>query len=69
MCEIKENENVFISFKFYGGYHDLMHYQEEKTIQKFFNEEKSKILVKMPNCRAQYFINYFKQNSEKPYFL
>ena len=64
MCEIKENENVFISFKFYGGYHDLMHYQEEKTIQKFFNDEKNKILVKMPNCRAQYFINYFKQNSE-----
>ena len=63
-CEIKENENVFISFRFYGGYHDLLHYQEEMTIQKFFNDDKNKISIKMPHCRSQYFINYFKQNSE-----
>ena len=64
--EIKpvENEHIFISFKFYGGYHDLMHYEEEISVEKFFNENKNKILVKMPNCRTQYFINYFNQISE-----
>ena len=61
--EIREgqNDNAFISFKFYGGYHDLMHYEEEISVTKFFNEEKNKILIKMPNCRSQYFINYFNQ--------
>ena len=62
--EIKENENIFISFKFYGGYQDLMHYQEGITVQKFFNEDKNKILIKMPNCRPQYFFNYFNQKNE-----
>lgn len=61
MNEIKEDEkeNVFISFRFYGGYHNLMYYEEEISVEKFFNEEKNKILIKIPNCRTQYFINYF----------
>ena len=64
--EIKaeEKENIFISFRFYGGYHDLLHYEEEISVEKFFNGDKNKILVKMPNCRTQYFINYFNQISE-----
>ena len=64
--EIKDNKdsNIFISFKFYGGYHDLMHYEEDITISKFFNEEKNKIIIKMPNCRPQFFFNYFIQNNE-----
>ena len=61
---INEEENVFISFRFYGGYHDLLHYQEGTTVQKFFNEEKNKILIKMQNCRPQYFFNYFNQKNE-----
>ena len=61
--EIKTDakENVFISFKFYGGYHDLLHYEDGISVEKFFNEDKNKILIKMPNCRTQYFINYFNQ--------
>ena len=64
--EIKhdQNENIFISFRFYGGYHALMHYKEEISVEKFFNGDKNKILIKMPNCRTQYFINYYKQVSE-----
>jgi hypothetical protein len=54
-------ENVFISFKFYGGYHNLLHYEDGISVEKFFNEDKNKILIKMPNCRTQYFINYFNQ--------
>ena len=62
--EIKEEDNIFISFRFYGGYHDLMHYEEDISIDKFFNEKNNKIMIKMPNCRPQYFFNYFNQNSD-----
>ena len=59
-----KDSNIFISFKFYGGYHDLMHYEEDITISKFFNEEKNKITIKMPNCRPQFLFNYFIQTNE-----
>ena len=62
--EIKEEDNIFISFRFYGGYHDLMHYEEDISIDKFFNEKNNKIMIKMSNCRPQYFFNYFNQNSD-----
>ena len=57
---IGDNDEVFISFKFFGGYHNLIHYQENNDIAKLFNEEKNKMVIKMDHCRTQYFINYFK---------
>ena len=62
---ITENDNIFISFKFFGGYHSLIHYEENNTPEKFFNNEKNKILIKMEHCLTQYFINYFKIDNNK----
>ena len=62
---ITENNNIFISFKFYGGYHSLIHYNENNTPEKFFGGEKNKKIIKMEHCRTQYFINYFKIESNK----
>ena len=61
---ITENQNIFISFKFFGGYHSLLHYQENITPSKLFNE-KNKMLVRMDHCRTQYFINYFNTEDKK----
>ena len=41
-----------------------MHYEEDISIDKFFNEKNNKIMIKMSNCRPQYFFNYFNQNSD-----
>ena len=58
-CEtITENDMISMSFKFFGGYGNLIHYQENITPTKLFNE-KNKIIIKMEHCRNQYFINYF----------
>ena len=65
-CEkITEKDNIFISFKFFGGYHDLIHYQENTTPSKLFNNEKNKMIIKMDHCRTQLFINYFNTESIK----
>jgi len=55
---INDGDNIFISFKFFGGYHSLIHYQENLTPKKLFSE-KNKLLVKMDHCRTQLYINYF----------
>ena len=57
---IDENDKIFMSFKFFGGYHSLIHYQENMNIDELFNGKKNKMLIKMNYCRMQYFINYFK---------
>ena len=62
---ITENDNIFIGFKFYGGYNSLIHYEENNTPEKFFNNEKKKILIKMEHCLTQYFINYFKMTDDR----
>ena len=62
---IGQNDYYFISFKFFGGYHDLIHYQENIEQSKLFNDEKNKMIVKMEHCRTQYFINYFKTENKK----
>ena len=61
---IGEKDEIFISFKFFGGYHNLIHYKENNEIAKLFNEEKSKMVIKMDHCRTQYFINYFKTDNK-----
>ena len=58
---VSDNDNILISFKFFGGYHSLIHYQENLTPKKLFSE-KNKLLVRMEHCRTQLYINYF--NSE-----
>ena len=60
---IGEDENIFISFKFYGGYHSMVHYQENVDNDIFLNEEKNKMMIKMDHCRTQYFINYYKSGN------
>ena len=62
---ITDNDNIFISFKFFGGYHSLIHYEENHTPEKLFNNEKKKMVIKMDHCRTQYFINYFKMENNK----
>ena len=63
-CEtITENDKISISFKFFGGYNNLIHYQEDMTPTKLFNNEKNKIIIRMEHCRNQYFINYFNSLS------
>ena len=61
---IGENDNIFISFKFFGGYHSLIHYQENISQEKLFNGEKNKMMIKMDHCRTQYFINYFQTDNK-----
>ena len=53
-----------IDFLFFGGYQDLIHYNENISIDKLFNNN-NKILVKADLCRPQYFINYFNINKDK----
>ena len=63
-CEkITEKDDIFISFKFLAGYHELIHYQENTSPTTLFNNEKNKMIIKMEHCRTQYFINYFNTNN------
>ena len=62
--KISEDDNYFISFHFYGGYHSLIHYKENITPSKLFNNEKNKIVIRMEHCRTQYFINYFDSENK-----
>ena len=56
--KINRDDNIFISFQFYGGYHSLIHYKENITLSKLFNNDKNKIVIKQEHCRTQYFVNY-----------
>ena len=63
--KIGEDEKIFISFQFYGGYHSLIHYKENITHSKLFNDNKKKIVIKQDHCHTQYLINYFDiQNND-----
>ena len=55
---LSDEDNILISFKFFGGYHSLIHYKENLTPKKLFNE-KNKMIVRMDHCRTQFYINYF----------
>ena len=59
--------NLFISFQFYGSYHNLIHYKENTTYKELFNDKKNKFVIKQDHCRTQYFINYIDINNTKSY--
>ena len=60
-----ENKEYFLSINFYGGYRNLLHYNENITSEKIFDKNK-KIIINKNNCRPQLFINYFNnEGTEK----
>ena len=54
-------EDITLSTKFFGNYHDLIHYQDNITVNTFFNNESNHIILKMDHCRTNYFINYYSE--------
>ena len=57
-----ENKEYFFNFIFYGGYRNLIHYNEKTTSEKIFDKNK-KIMINETHCRPQLFINYFNNES------